>query len=178
MVAPWEIYEWLTFGGVIRNEKGTILFYYLCPAGVSSNNKAELLSLNMGLWEASWFGNQWLLIQGDSCVILRASQASTPLWFLADIIEKVIQISKDLDVSFHHILLSAYSQANCRTKEGVLKPSFFFFILIVDMFFSFRAEARLLGASPLPYVRLTGLAFLLGPFDSTYISYTVHLFAF
>lgn len=64
-------------GGVIHNEEVTILLYYSGPAGVCSNNRVELLSFNIGLWEASWFGNQQLLIEGDSkCVILWALEAS------------------------------------------------------------------------------------------------------
>lgn len=60
--------------GVIRNEEGRILLSYLGPAGVRSINKVELFSLNIGFRDASHFGNQQLLIEGDQgdskCVIL------------------------------------------------------------------------------------------------------------
>ena len=113
-------------GGVICNEEGTIFLYYLGPAGECSNNKAKILSLKIGLQEASRFGNQWLIIKGDSkCVILWASQAFTPTWFLVDIIQEVIQSYENLYVSFHHILRSANSEVGCLAKEGVLRPSLF-----------------------------------------------------
>lgn len=52
--------------GVIRNEEGRILLSYLGPAGVRSINKVELFSLNIDFWDASYFGNQQLLIEGGS----------------------------------------------------------------------------------------------------------------
>ena len=54
-----------SIGGVIRNEEGTILLYYSGPARVCSNNKAELLSLNIGLQKAFRFGNKRLIIKGQ-----------------------------------------------------------------------------------------------------------------
>eukprot|EP00268_Persea_americana_P015755 TRINITY_DN17400_c0_g1_i2.p2 TRINITY_DN17400_c0_g1~~TRINITY_DN17400_c0_g1_i2.p2 ORF type:complete len:122 (-),score=12.18 TRINITY_DN17400_c0_g1_i2:116-481(-) len=89
--------------GAIRNEEGTILLYYSGPAGVCSNNKVELLSLNIGFQEASRYGNRQILIEGDSkCVILWASRASPPPWFFAHIIEEVLHNSENLNVSLHH----------------------------------------------------------------------------
>ena len=90
-------------GGVIRNEEGTIILYYSGPAGVCSNYKVEILSLNIGLREASRYGNQHILIEGDSkCVILWTSQASSPPWFFANIIEEVLQNSKNLNLFSSH----------------------------------------------------------------------------
>ena len=40
-------------GGVIRNDGGKILLSYYRPAGICSSNKAEILSLKIGLLQAS-----------------------------------------------------------------------------------------------------------------------------
>lgn len=65
-----------------------------------------------------------LIIEGPSlCVIQWASQASYPPWFLADIIEEVFEITKTLNVSFHHIKHSANTEEDRLAKEGASKPS-------------------------------------------------------
>eukprot|EP00268_Persea_americana_P066521 TRINITY_DN906_c1_g1_i4.p1 TRINITY_DN906_c1_g1~~TRINITY_DN906_c1_g1_i4.p1 ORF type:complete len:123 (-),score=20.73 TRINITY_DN906_c1_g1_i4:193-561(-) len=111
-------------GGVICNEDGNIILFYSSPTGVCSINKAELLALNIGLREASCLLPQRLLVEGDSsCVIQWATQSSPPPWYLAEIIEEVLQLSGDLNVSFHHIMRSANAEADKLVKEGVLKPS-------------------------------------------------------
>lgn len=71
--------------------------------------------------EVSRFGNQQLLIEGDSkCVMLWASQASKAPWFFVDIIEEVVQNSSNLNVSFHHIKCSANSEADRLAKESLI----------------------------------------------------------
>ena len=111
-------------GGVIRDAEGNILISYSGPTGFSSSNKAELLALKNGIHEASKLNPQRLLIEGDSyCVIRWASRASNPAWNLANIIEEVIQLSRELNGSFQHIKRSAKQEANKLAKEEVLKPA-------------------------------------------------------
>ena len=78
-------------GGVIRNEDGIIILHYSGPAGVCTLNKAELLTLLIGLREASRLHPQLLLVEGySSCVIQWANRSSSPLWYMANIIEEVL----------------------------------------------------------------------------------------
>ena len=111
-------------GSVIHNEDGIIILSYSSPAGVCSINKAELLALLFGLREASRLQPQQLPAERDSsCVIQWVSQSSSPPWYLADIIEEMLQWSGDLNVSFNHIMISTNAEADKLAKEGVLKPS-------------------------------------------------------
>ena len=111
-------------GGFIRDEDGNIIPSYSGPAAVCSINEVELLALNIGLRHASRLLLQRLLVEGDSsCVIQWASQSFSPPWYLADIIEEVLQLSGDLNVSFHHIMRSANAEAGLLAKEGVIKLS-------------------------------------------------------
>lgn len=67
------------------------------------------------------FNPQLLLIEGDSsCVIQWASQALRPPWYLADIIEEVVESSKNLNVTFHqdhHIKHIANLEVDRLAKE-------------------------------------------------------------
>ena len=90
------------------------------------NQQSEVLSLNIGLHEALKINPQLLLIEGDSlCAIKWSSQASTSPWYLVVIIEEVVEISKNLNFSFHHIKHSANSEVGRLAKEGVSRPSLF-----------------------------------------------------
>ena len=135
--------------GVIRNEEGRILLSYLGPAGVRSINKVELFSLNIGFRDASHFGNQQLLIEGDQgdskCVILYASQASPTPWFFADNIEEMVQNSENLYVSFHHNKQSDNSEADHLAKEGSFETILVYFLCLLICFF-------LKGLMPLSYM--------------------------
>ena len=73
---------------------------------------------------------QCLLVEGDSsCVIQWVTlSSSSPPWYLADIIEEVLQLSGDLNVSFDHIMRSTTEEANLLAKEGVIKPSLIIYV--------------------------------------------------
>ena len=91
-------------GGVIRDSEGTTILSYSGPACFVTNNNAELMALRTGIREALKLKPQWLLVEGDSyCVIQWASQSSNPSWILADIIQEVVQLSRELNIAFHHI---------------------------------------------------------------------------
>ena len=60
---------------------------------------------------------------GPSCVIQWATRSFLPPRYMADIIEEVIQLSGDLNVSFNYIMRSTNAEADKLAKEGVLKPS-------------------------------------------------------
>lgn len=47
--------------------------------------------------------------------------SSYPPWFLANIIEDVLKLLGDVNVSFHHIMISANAEADQLAKVGVLK---------------------------------------------------------
>lgn len=51
-----------------------------------------------------------------------ASQASRPPWYLADIIGEVVESSKNLNVTFHHIKRIANLEVDRLAKEGVSRP--------------------------------------------------------
>ena len=109
-------------GGVIRDSEGSILLSYSSPAGFGSINKAELLALRTGIREASKHTPQWLLLEGNSyCIIQWASQSLNPPWNLIHIIEEVVHLSRELNVSFHQIKRSTNQDADKLAKEGVLK---------------------------------------------------------
>eukprot|EP00268_Persea_americana_P009744 TRINITY_DN13898_c0_g1_i2.p1 TRINITY_DN13898_c0_g1~~TRINITY_DN13898_c0_g1_i2.p1 ORF type:complete len:122 (-),score=12.31 TRINITY_DN13898_c0_g1_i2:137-502(-) len=110
-------------GGLICDEDGNIILSYSGPTGVCSINKAELLALNIGLQEAFRLLPQRLLVGYSSCIIQWVTQSSSPPWYLVEIIEEVLQLSGDLNVSFHHIMRSANAEADPLAKEGVIKPS-------------------------------------------------------
>ena len=111
-------------GCVICNDQGITLLSYSDPAGPCSINKAEVLSLNIGLREALRFNPQLLVIEGDSsCVIKWVSQPSTAHWYLEDIIGEVIENSKNVNISFHLIKRGANLEADRLAKEGVSRPS-------------------------------------------------------
>ena len=69
--------------------------------GYCSVNKAELLPLNNGLHEASRLNPNHLIVEDDStCVIWWASFSSNPPWYLADLIDEVLEVvSSYLNVS-------------------------------------------------------------------------------
>ena len=109
---------------VIRNKNGLILLSYSGPVGFYSNNKAELWALKIGLWEASALNPHRLLVEGDyACTIQWASLYSSAPWYLADIIEEVNQLSKELNISFSYIRRSANDEVDKLAKEGVYKLS-------------------------------------------------------
>lgn len=107
---------------------------YSGPAGLCSINKAELLS-NIGLLEALRFNPQQLIIEGNSsCAIKWASQASTAPWYLVDVIEEVVDISKNVNIK-----LCANLEADHLAKEY---PDFLCLLsLIVNMFFLLQVDA-------------------------------------
>eukprot|EP00268_Persea_americana_P065005 TRINITY_DN8614_c0_g1_i4.p1 TRINITY_DN8614_c0_g1~~TRINITY_DN8614_c0_g1_i4.p1 ORF type:complete len:144 (-),score=24.76 TRINITY_DN8614_c0_g1_i4:84-515(-) len=111
-------------GGVIRNHEGSILLSYSGPASFCSINKAKVLALKIGLREAKNLNVTHLSVEGDSfCAIQWAAKKSKPPWYLLDIIEEVLDISKSLDVSFYHINRSANKVADHLAKEGVSRQS-------------------------------------------------------
>lgn len=62
------------------------------------------MALLIGLHEARCFNFRHLCIEGDSyCAVQWAGGISNPPWYLADILEEVIDLSKSMKVSFHHI---------------------------------------------------------------------------
>ena len=110
-------------GGFIRDTERTILLSYSGPAGFDFS-KAELLALRTGIHEGSKLNPQQLLIEEDSyCVIQWVNQSSNPPWNHVDIIEEVVQMSWELNVSFHHIKGLANQEAYKLAKEGVLKTA-------------------------------------------------------
>ena len=87
------------------------------------------MALRTGIRRASKLNHQRLLVEGDSyCVTQWGSQSSNPPWIVEDIIEEVVQLSRELNISFHQIKRSANQEADKLTKEGVLKTA-----LIVSM---------------------------------------------
>ena len=124
-------------------------------AGFGSNNKAELLALRASIHQATKLNLQRLIIEGDSyCVIQWARQSSNPPWNLIYIIEEVVHLSRELNVSFHHV---ANYEADKLTKEGVLKTALTVFNVIACVLFLGRSlQVLVLGCA-----RLFGVPFRL-----------------
>lgn len=84
-------------GGVFHNLEGSIRLSYSGLAGFCTIDKAELLALMIGLREAKNLNVSHLSIEGESfCVIQWVVEKSKPPWYLFDIIEEVIDISKKM----------------------------------------------------------------------------------
>lgn len=91
------------------------------------------------------FNPQLLLIERDySCVIQWASQASRPPWYLADIIEEVVEISKRVYISFHQIKRSGNAEADRLVSEypdlHCLSP-----LIVIMFYFFFKLMPEFLG---------------------------------
>lgn len=82
------------------------------------------MALLIGLHEARCFNFRHLCIEGDSyCAVQWAGGISNPPWYLADILEEVIYLSKSMKVSFHHIKPNSNgrfpsSREKAREEEG------------------------------------------------------------
>ena len=113
----------------------------------------------IGLHEAAHLNPHQLIVEGDfTCVIQQVTQSCSYPWFLADIMEEVIQLSGGLNISFIHTSQSANAEANHLAKEGVSKPSLTSSSFCLFVFsFPFWGRCPFLGAAALPAFCLVDL---------------------
>lgn len=111
-----------------------MLHLILCGFDLPVLNQAELMALNTGLREACRLNLHGILVKGDSfCVCRWASSQSTAPWYLANIMEQVLDLATRLGASFLHVKWSANTEADRQAKEGIHHPNLVLFYSYADM---------------------------------------------
>lgn len=86
-------------GGLLRNNRGDVILSFLGHARFGSIKMAEMEALLM-LWEACRADFRCIMVEGDSlCSIRWAFGGCSAPWYLADVVDKVKDLSKDIEIS-------------------------------------------------------------------------------
>ena len=109
---------------MIRNWNGNVVRSCSGPVVSLDANEVEVYAFLIGCCELEKIGGSCPIIEGDSFSAI--SEKANYLWWIADWVEEVQDISKKMGASLSHILREANSMADGLAREGISLSSIMF----------------------------------------------------
>ncbi|XP_077239748.1 uncharacterized protein LOC143880655 [Tasmannia lanceolata] len=111
-------------GGVLRDDKGEVIWSFAGPIGIADSNEAEVPAAHQGikLLEVEYLNN--VVVEGDSINVIRwLSGSHRFLWRFTDLFNEILDIIGDSQVEFNHARRSANEEADSQARRGVALES-------------------------------------------------------